>query len=243
MGRPAILALLALCALPMGCGDEPAPAVPESDPALAAALDAPLPTDPDLAALNRANSVAAMPPTSGMLPTLDNGPDAIAAARADALVLVGGAERMRSAPEPREGGEAFPPPSRGSGTALSAAARAEATPGADAECARRASYTLQWAARMPAAFPVYPRAAAQEAAGSDEGRCRLRVVDFVTPVPLDDVMDFYFTRAQVAGFSAERTVRGGDAVLAGRKGAAAYAVYARRLPSGNTGVDLVTNGV
>jgi hypothetical protein len=96
---------------------------------------------------------------------------------------------------------------------------------------------------MPAAFPVYPRAATQEAAGSDEGRCRLRVVDFVTPVPLGDVMDFYFTRALAAGFSAERTLQDGDDVLAGRKGAAAYAVYARRLPSGNTQVDLVTSGV
>jgi hypothetical protein len=238
MDRPAVFVLLALCTLPVACRDKPAPAVPDSDPALAAALDAPLLTDPDLAALNRANSVAAKPPISGMLPTLDNGPDAVAAARAEALALVGGAERMRSAPEPREEGGPFPP-----GTALSAAARAAATPGADAACARRASYTLQWAARMPAAFPVYPRAATQEAAGSDEGRCRLRVVDFVTPVPLGDVMDFYFTRALAAGFSAERTLQDGDDVLAGRKGAAAYAVYARRLPSGNTQVDLVTSGV
>jgi hypothetical protein len=56
-------------------------------------------------------------------------------------------------------------------------------------------------------------------------------------------MDFYFTRALAAGFSAERTLQDGDDVLAGRKGAAAYAVYARRLPSGNTQVDLVSSGI
>jgi hypothetical protein len=238
MGRPPVLALLALCALPMGCGDEPAPAVPESDPALAAALDAPLLTDPDLTALNRADSVASMPPVSGILPTLDNGPEAFAAARADALALVGGAQRMRSAPEPREEGDPLPP-----GSSLSATARAAMMPGVEAKCVQGASHTLQWAARMPEAFPVYPRAAAQEAAGSDHGHCRLRIVDFVTPVPLGEVMDFYFTRARAAGFSAEHIRQGGDTVLAGSKGQAVYAVHARRLPSGNTRAALITSGV
>jgi hypothetical protein len=61
-------------------------------------------------------------------------------------------------------------------------------------------------------------------------------------VPLDEVIDFYFTRARDAGFSAERVVQDGDDVLAGVKGGASYVVYGRRLPSGNSEVDLVTSG-
>jgi hypothetical protein len=61
-------------------------------------------------------------------------------------------------------------------------------------------------------------------------------------VPLGEVIDFYFTRARGSGFSAERVLQDGDNVLAGTKGTASYVVYARRLPSGNTEVDLVTVG-
>ena len=101
---------------------------------------------------------------------------------------------------------------------------------------------MQWAARLPRAFPVYPRAAVQEAAGTDAAGCALRVVNFVTPVPLGEVVDFYFTRARSAGFSARRVLQGGDDVLAGVKGRASYVIYARRLPSGHTEIDLVTSG-
>ena len=68
------------------------------------------------------------------------------------------------------------------------------------------------------------------------------MVNFVTPVPLGEVMDFYFTRARSAGFSAQRVLQQGDDVLAGVKGRASFVVYARRLPTGNTEVDLVTSG-
>jgi hypothetical protein len=70
----------------------------------------------------------------------------------------------------------------------------------------------------------------------------LRAVSFVTPVPLAEVMDFYFTRALSAGFSARRVLQGGDDVLAGSRDKVSFVVYARRLPSGTTEVDLVTRG-
>ena len=94
---------------------------------------------------------------------------------------------------------------------------------------------------MPDAFPVYPRGAVQEAAGTDAGGCALRVVNFQTPVPVSEVMDFYFTRAAAAGFSAQHVLQGGDNVLGGVGGRAAYTVYARKLPSGAAEVDLVTS--
>lgn len=234
------LALLAAAApLLAGCGSEPdtVSVEEEDDPALSGALADQIMVDPDLVGQNRANSAAGMPPLSGALPTVDRNPEAIAAARAEALRLVGGPGSMRQAPEPREAAGALP-----EGSALTAAARAAASPGGDGDCAARARYTMQWAARLPDAFPVYPRGAVREAAGTDEGGCSLRVVNFVTPVPLGEVVDFYFTRAADAGFSTERVLQDGDDVLSGVKGSASYVIYARRLSSGNTEVDLVTSG-
>ena len=221
-----------------GCGaDEAARFEPERDPALIAALGEPIMIDPDLVGQNRANSAAAMPSHDGSLPTIDRNPEAIAAARAEASRLVGGSGEMRKAPAAREVKGALPADTR-----LAAAARAATSPNAKADCAARAEYTMQWAARLPAPFPVYPRGAVREAAGTDAAGCALRVVNFVTPVPLGEVMDFYFTRAGAAGFTAERTLFDGEDVLAGTKGQASYVIYARRLPSGNTKVDLVTSG-
>jgi hypothetical protein len=216
------------------CGrDEAVTALPEDDPALSRALGEQIMVDPDLVGQNRANSAASLPSRDGSLPAVDANPESIAAARAEALRLVGGPGRMKKAPDVREVSGQSP-----ADAALAAAARAAAAP----DCSKRAEYTMRWAARLPRPFPVYPRGAVQEAAGTDAGDCALRVVNFVTPVPLGEVMDFYFTRAGSAGFSALRVLQDGDDVLAGVKGGASYVIYARRLPSGNTEVDLVTSG-
>ncbi|MBT2133221.1 hypothetical protein KK137_02640 [Croceibacterium sp. LX-88] len=233
--------LLATCApvLLSACGgsDELARADTEQDPAVTTALNQPLSYDPDLSAMNRANSAASLPWQDGSLPTVDSGPDAIEAARAEALGLVGGVGLMRKAPEPEDISDSLAPES-----SLTAGARAEVAPGIDPACAGQVSYTMQWAAKMPAAFPIYPRGAVQEAAGTDAEGCALRVVNFVTPVPLDEVMDFYFTRARNAGLPARHGLQGGDNVLAGSNGTRSIVVYARELPSGLVEVDLVTAG-
>lgn len=233
------LALLALPAalLLTACGEEPAKPDPAQDPALTAALGEQIMVDPDLVGMNDANAVAQLPVQDGSVPAIDLGPEAIERARADALVLIGGQAKLRKAPAPREvaGGEP-------ADATLTAAARAAAAPGANADCAASAEYTAVWAARLPAAFPVYPRGAVQEAAGSDAAGCSLRVVNFQTPVPLAEVIDFYFTRAAAAGFTAKRVLQDGDDVLAGTKGKSSFVIYARRMPSGATEVDLVTSG-
>ena len=133
--------------------------------------------------------------------------------------MVGGPGRMRQAPEGDNG----------------------ALPDVERNCAEHTSRTAQWAARMPATFPVYPRGAVMEASGTDSDGCALRRVSFVTPVPLGEVIDFYFTRARAAGYSAEHIVRKEDNLLAGKNGAASYLVSVRRLPTGNTEVGLITN--
>ncbi|MFD2135337.1 hypothetical protein ACFSLT_09085 [Novosphingobium resinovorum] len=103
-------------------------------------------------------------------------------------------------------------------------------------------YSNTWAAKLPAELPVYPRAAVQEAAGIDGQGCALRVVNFATPVSVSDVVSFYYTKALGAGYGAEYKIDGGDSVLGGSKGGKAYVVYARKLDSGLTEVDLVASG-
>ena len=75
-----------------GCGwlgdDAPQP-VREQDPATTAALRDQIMFDPDLAGQNRADSAVRVPSGDGSVPTVDSGTEAIGAARADALRLVG----------------------------------------------------------------------------------------------------------------------------------------------------------
>ena len=228
---PTIALLLA------SCGADAPVAVADDDPALSNALAGPILVDPDLVGQNRANSAAALPSQDGSLPSVDSGPEAVAAARDQALAMVGGPGSLRHAPDPGELSEA--PPAKATDSATE---RAAATVGLRAFCGKGLQSTAMWAARMPDAFPVYPRGAVQEAVGTDTGDCKLRVVAFVTPVPYDEVIDFYYTRARAAGYSARHLRGEGDAVLSGTRGNAAYDIYVTRLPSGNTAVDLLTNG-
>lgn len=232
------LALLGLA----GCGqaEESAPStVPDySDPLMEGALADHILVDPDMVALNGANQAVSFPAMDGSLPLPDAGPDAARAAREEAIALLGGNAALRRAPAAERVEGALP-----AEAALSVAARAAAVPGgANRDCAAMAQFSAGWAARLPAAFPVYPRGAVHEAAGTDEGDCRLRVVNFTTPVTLADVMDFYYSRAMAEGFSVQRIVQDGDDVLGGTRGNASFMVFARPVAGGHISVDLVTTG-
>jgi hypothetical protein len=208
----------------------------DEDPALTGALGDQLMVDPDLAGQNRGSAaLGGGGPANGELPVQSRTPEAIAAARADAARLLGGT--VSSAPAPRTTAAA----SRAAG-ALTAAAMGGLLPGSGVNCPGKAEYTASWAARLPAALPIYPRGAVQEAAGTDKDGCRLRVVNFITPVSIKDVIDFYYTRVRSAGYSAEYKLEGTDHVLGGTKGAAAYVIFVRNLDGGLTEVDLVASG-
>lgn len=232
----AIAACLALTLAACGSEAEQTAETPV-DPAIAGALADQIMVDPDLIGQNAATALADFPSGEGGVPTLDMGPDAIARAREQALALVGGQSALRKAPVATDMGK-----DQFAKSAVGAAARAAAAPAGGGDCAAGAQYSAAWAARLPESFPVYPQGAVQEAAGTDAAGCALRVVNFQTGVPLADVMDFYFTRATTAGYSAERAMHEGDDVLGGTSGKSSFVVYARRLPSGATEVDLVTSG-
>lgn len=229
---PAIL--LASC----GEGDKPKPKpADEGDAALSGALADQIMVDPDLAGQNQGGGAIAVGTGSGALPPDDNSDASVDAARREALAMVGGTGKMQEAPKAR-----IVPGDQPPGAELTAASRAAATSHSGANCAGKVNYTMVWADRLPEAFPVYPRGNVQEAAGTDADGCALRVVNYTTPVPLHEVMNFYYTRARAAGYKADRAQQGKDDMLGGSKGSSSYVVYTRKLPTGRTEVDLVTNG-
>ncbi len=227
----AILPLLAIAA----CSQEPQDGGDGlSDPATEQALNDDIMVDPDLANQNEGGA-ALSGNSNATVPAQNRTPEAIEDAKNKAFALVGGSDGMKALPSPRRYGSRVP-----EGAALTAAARAAAQPNG-AKCADNAEYSAAWAAKLPAIFPVYPRGTTKEAAGTDIGECSLRVVNFLTPVPLDDVLAFYYSRATTAGYRVEHAIAGGDNIVSGTKGDASLVVYGRRLSSGLTEIDLITS--
>ena len=94
-------------------------------------------------------------------------------------------------------------------------------------CGETFDYDLSWAGRLPTTFAVYPGARVTEAAGNNEGDCRVRVATFVVDAPWRRVLDWYHTRAVRAGYSSEHQLRGADHILGGvdeRSGGAFYLI-------------------
>lgn len=204
------------------------------DPATEAAQNENLATDPDLAGSNEAGAALSGTGNQGV-PQIDTSAKAVEAARSRAAELVGGRSALKPAPQAKRLADGAPDT-----TAMVQAARAVQQPGGR-NCFESVNYSTGWAAKLPAEFPVYPRANTMEAAGSDEGACAVRAVTFRTGVPMSEVLAFYNTRAGSAGYRVEHVVKGGDNVLSGLKGDSAVVVYARQLPGNVTEIDLVTS--
>ena len=101
---------------------------------------------------------------------------------------------------------------------------------------------MEWADRLPAAFPPYPGGRVTEAAGQDSGECRVRVVTFRTADPHQRVIDWYQQRAVHAGYSAEHQARGREHVLGGVNQATDGAFYLIVTPiQGGSEVALIVN--
>lgn len=243
--KPSHLVLMLLAGGPLlllaACGRDEGDSAPIvqhiGDPLMDAALSEQILVDPDMVNRNTANRAISLGPEDGSVPLPDRGTDAARAARDEALELVGGINAMRRAPQPERVDGKLPESAR-----LSVAARAASAGDSNRDCASVAEFSAIWAARMPEAFPVYPRGAVQEAAGTDANGCRLRVVNFVTPVALGEVMDFYFTRGDSNGFAMQRVLQDGEDVLGGTQGNRSFMVFARTQDDGMTAVDLVTTG-
>lgn len=189
-----------------GCGrDEPAPAPEPRDPQVERALNDPLMTDPDLSAVNEGAAALTVEVGQGR-PVLPPRPEDIAAARAEATAIIGGGRTLATVP-----------PANGTAVRLAdrtLEAHLGALPGG-ARCKAGLTRSTIWAARLPAALSVYPRGATASAAGFDSPRCAVRIVKFTTPVPMSEVLAFYWARAKSAGFSPKRLRDTGAEVFVG----------------------------
>ncbi|WP_313808504.1 hypothetical protein [Sphingobium sp.] len=160
---------------------------------------------------------------------------AAAKALADSVKLAGGSLLATPAPSQGEAQE--------SASTLAAVASEQHKPGGNVFCRKQLAYGAQWASRLPEPFTVYPGAQLTEAAGVEKDGCTLRAATFVTPVPRQSVMDFYYTQARRAGFDAEHEVMGSDHVLGGSRkddGSAFFLLFSEA-PGGKTSVDVIAD--
>ena len=223
------LALSCSIALVLGGCARPDPVAgqTEADPAIAQAVLAPILTDPDLVSLDKRFAVMSDPGVlDGSLPPDDFAPETVAAARAEAAGLVGGAV---------QGAVAVGGACAGCDGVL-LAQRAGVFGKA---CSAGLDESLGWALRLPDDLPIYPKAHLREAVGSVGGQCQVRGASFTAPVPAGQVIAFYRSVAARAGFSLRQL---GVSGLLGTRGATRLAIIVRGQPGGLAQFDLLVAG-
>lgn len=204
-----------------------------ADPALRAAVEDKITVDPDLVAQSNRNTIRPSDkPLNGAVPP-----------RVSLPVQQGAAERLAGGPLMQAPGATSQATAGSDSLTLGGLAQAQRIGHKARSCAPpRINYAMEWADRLPAAFPLYPGAQLTEAAGADSGACALRAVSFTTSAPVQDVINFYYTKARRAGFSTERQTSGVDEILGGTKGDGAYYIRFAAVRGGGTSVDLIANG-
>lgn len=210
------------------------------DPAMVAALHDQIMVDPTLT--QQANNNAVRPPAqpySGAVPA-----DTVTASSNAAATGAGTgvSETLKTAPAPKADGSCPQCEAARQSLTLGALASRQSDKRTSG-CAGEMRYSASWANRLPADLPLYPDARVSEAAGTATNGCALRAVSFATTAPLQTVIDWYYTRASGAGFSAEHEADGGQHVLGGTRGrdGAAFALFLTSRKDGGTDVDLVAN--
>lgn len=205
-------------------------AVNAADPVLEGALQDQIMVDPQLA--QKANNDAVRPPSqpySAPIPSPD----------------------VAAAPEPPTGSvKTAPAPAktcpqcdvRNDSLTLGALARRQ-TDARTSNCVGTMRYAAGWANRLPRDLPLYPGARVIEAAGSTAGRCAMRAVTFSTNQPIGTLVDWYYTQATNAGYSAEHQSDGDMHVIGGTRGkdGGAYVLFLTERDGGGTNVDLIAN--
>jgi hypothetical protein len=232
--RPGFVLLLLLPLALAACGraadnEDDAASANGVDPALASALQDQIMVDPALG--QQANGDAVRPP----------GQPYSAGVPADG-VAAGGAVKdgdLMKTPAPVQADKS----NAGNEAVTLGGLAARQKDSRTAGCAANLQYAAGWANRLPADLPLYPQARVSEAAGADGGACALRVVSFSSPQPMQAMLDWYYTKAIKAGYTAEHQVDGDEHILGGtrERDSSAYVLYMTSRPDGGTDIDLVAN--
>jgi hypothetical protein len=236
--RPALIAapIAALAMMLAACGSDAEPqAEPQAaiaqDPLLARALNDPLMVDPDLAWRNEANAVIAF---------RDGHPLPPFEAREDAANRARDAARV----ELLDDGQIPAMPMTSSGETgvmlaglMTAGAMLEALGGPE-NCASQLEEGLGWAARMPATATIMPHGMVEQAAGVEKSGCSVRVVRYLTPVGVEDALEYHFTKADRARLRVSRFDLS-ETSLRGTRRDQEFVVHARSGRGGMTAVDIV----
>lgn len=238
MDRPNLRLVLAalVCASLAACGEDVSEADADSlklakDPILARALNDPLMVDPDLASRSLAN--AAITFSEGHpLPPLEARDDAAARAREIARLelLENGQLPDVPAAVPGDGPAAI-------GGLDNAGEIIEAL-GSRTDCIDSLDGRLIWSTELPDTSSIMPHGMVQQAAGVDVNTCVIRVVRYLTPVSVEDALEYHFTKADRARFSIERFDTP-EVQIRGERRDQALAVHFREGPGGLTEVDVV----
>ncbi len=163
-----------------------------------------------------------------------------------ALVQQSNANTVRQPERPLQEPYPVEKPRRAGAPMQQASAAADGGPDAPVAggCGVPFQYGAEWAERLPPEFPAYPGGRVTEAAGSDRGACRVRVVTFATDHAFSQVLDWYRGIVTRAGFDAEHEVRGADHVLGGinPRTDGAYLVVVTPEANGSKVALIVNNG-
>ena len=202
-----------------------------ADPMVARALADPLMSDPDLASRSEANALVTFT-DSVPLPVFPATPEAATRARdlARAELLTSGAIPALGPVASGSGGAAL-----GGLTDPAAILSAmDVPPG----CRSGVRPGFAFAARLASPAAIMPQGMVELAAGSDAPGCGLRLVRYLTPASVEDVLIYHNTLAQRAGFAIQRFDQPEAILLARGKQAATLRVHARKLPGGMSAVDM-----
>lgn len=196
------------------------------DPAIAAAINAPIMIDPALGQLSNVDAIRPPPAPD----PLSMPPDALGmmadkvdpATLAHAPAANGGCSRCAAA-----------------ATALTLAAFAERQ-GASAACVAGLRYATGWAERLPATLSLPTGARVVEAAGIEAPGCGLRVVSFSTATPANRLIDWFFTGARGNRLAFDHGEDQGRHLLTGTLGRRRFVVHAVPRPGGGADATLLS---
>lgn len=184
----------------------------DADPALTSALQDQIAVDRNLSQQSNRNAVRPpATPAQAQYPAAQQG-----GAQASGQGAQAGSTRAAG------GGAAAASPDR-QHAQLASVARGEG--GAACGTNVKFDYNNGWANRLPQAFPVYPGGRVTEAAGNNQGDCRVRVVTFTTGDHYQRVLDWYHSRAVRSGYNSEHQLRESDHILAGANNSNGGAFY------------------